>query len=460
MAILHSGPRLDSNGPPNRLLQLAHELAESSSRDEAHVAGATARLTALAPDAAELAILLSDRNPFVRSGAARWMRHLSNLPREAVDALRAAIYDQNPYVVQAALGSAAILKLESVRDDAHVCLEDSNPCVIHAAIFALGKLGPAEEGERLVRFLDSEEQHLQVAAVTALAQLGYQPAGPALLRRLEAICQLLGKHRSQLNLATRFLNALVALEYREAIPTLIRIAREEVGLRGLAVQALIELRAAEAAPALVPLLQQLQESCHEEKLCCRLLYLMTTVDYRFAMPLVRSFLNHRQPGIRCAAIKAVTAWKDREAIPLIREIARDDVSAFVRPVAVAALVDLGEAEVLADLERFATDSNALVRSATAEGLGRLLARVPEARPLLTQMIGDETLAVARVAQEALLKQPETEAASAAVESTGSALPACLREQAPAARAYLQRWRSERPPEPIASALATLLDALE
>jgi HEAT repeat protein len=458
MAILQPIPALDPNNPRGRYPLLAHELAESSSRDEAAVAAATARLTALAPTAAELATLLADRNPFVRSGAARWMRHLTQLPTEAIDALRAAIYDQNPYVVQAALGSAAILKLDSVRDDAHVCLEDSNPCVIHAAIFALGKLGPSDEGALLLRFLDSEEQHLQVAAVTALAQLDYKPAGPLLLRRLEAVCQLLGKHRSQLNLATRFLNALVTLEYREAIPTLVRIARDEVGLRGLAVQALIELRAAEAAPALVPLLQQLHESCHEEKLCCRLLYLMTAVDYRFAMPTVRSFLAHRQPGIRCAALKAVSAWNDREAIDDVRAIAAHDVSAFVRPVGVTALADLAGIEALADLERFSTDANALVRSATAEALGKLVSQTSEARAILSRMIGDEALAVARVAQEALLKAPE-ESPVATPCTERSPLPACLREQAPAARAYLQRWRSERPPEAIAAALDTLLEVL-
>jgi HEAT repeat protein len=339
-----------------------------------------------------------------------------------------------------------------------VCLEDSNPCVIHAAIFALGKLGPSDEGALLLRFLDSEEQHLQVAAVTALAQLDYKPAGPLLLRRLEAVCQLLGKHRSQLNLATRFLNALVTLEYREAIPTLVRIARDEVGLRGLAVQALIELRAAEAAPALVPLLQQLHDSCHEEKLCCRLLYMMTAVDYRFAMPTVRSFLAHRQPGIRCAALKAVSAWNDREAIDDVRAIAAHDVSAFVRPVGVTALADLAGIEALADLERFSTDANALVRSAKAEALGKLVSQTSEARAILSRMIGDEALAVARVAQEALLKAPE-ESPVATPCTERSPLPACLREQAPAARAYLQRWRSERPPEAIAAALDTLLEVL-
>ncbi|NBO92299.1 MAG: hypothetical protein EBV06_08330 [Planctomycetia bacterium] len=457
MATLDQTQEMDRSGVSGRLLRLAQELGDTSSRDENAVAGATARVTALAPTGEELAALMSDRNPFVRSGAARWMRHLSQVSQTAIDALRAAVYDQNPYVVQAALGSAGILKIESVRTDARNCLDDSNPCVIHAAIFALGKLGPSEMGELLLPFLDSDEQHVQVAAITAIGQLNYQPAIPLLIRRLEAVCELLTRHRSQLNVATRFLHTLVALEAREAIPLFIRIARDEVGLRGLAVQGLIELRAEEAAPALLPMLSQLLDSQHEEKLCCRLLYLMTVVDYRFAMPTVRAFLGHRQPGIRCAALKAVASWKDRDALDDIRLIASADVSAFVRPAAVTALADIGSTDVLEELDRLGSDANALVRVSVAEALGRLVPLPDQARATLTRLVRDEALAVARAAQEALLTQPVQVPTPPAV---GSALPASLREQASAARAYLRRWQSERPSPEVADALQILLSVLD
>ncbi|MFQ3651240.1 MAG: hypothetical protein SNJ75_12970, partial [Gemmataceae bacterium] len=114
---------------------------------------------------------------------------------------------------------------------------------------------------------------------------------------------------------------------------------------------------------------------------------------------------------------------------------------------------------LADLERFSMDSNTLVRTAAAEALGKLLDVAPESRTILNRMIGDEALAVARVAQEALLKAPQPPAAPP-LTAESSPLPADLREQAPAARAYLQRWRSHRPPEKIAVALDTLLEVLD
>lgn len=459
MATLRTAQDLEGLSPAaRRLLQLAQELADSSSRDEAVAASATTRLTALAPTADELATLLGDRNPFVRSGAARWMRHLPALPAGALDALRAAVYDQNPYVVQAALGSAGILHLEAVRDDARACLEDSNPCVTHAAIFALGKLGPAEEGAHLVRFLESPEQHLQVAAVTALGQLRYKPAADVLLRRLEATCELVGRHRSQLNLATRFIHALIALEARNAVPLLTRIARDEVGLRGLAVQALIEMRAEEAAPALVSLLGQLLESTHEEKLSCRLLYFMTAVDYRFAMPTVRAFLGHRQPGVRCAALKAVATWRDADATDAVRQMAFDDVSAFVRPTAVGSLAELAGPAALPDLEKLAGDANALVRAAVAEALGKMTPLPEPAREVLGRLVRDEALAVARAAQDVLLLQPVSPPPPPAEVTP---VPACLRDQASAARAFLKRWRNEVPAgEPdVAAALDVLLRVL-
>ncbi len=439
----------------SRLPDLALELANLSSRDEAASAAAATRLGALAPTADELASLLGERSPFVRSGAAKWLRHAGALPATAADALRAAIYDQNPFVVQAALGTAGVLRLDAARPDAQNCLEDSNPCVVHAAIFALGRLGPDSEGARIAPFLDHPEQHVQVAAATALAGLKYGGAAPALLKRLEAACGFAGRQRAQLGVAAKLISALVAMETREAVPLLVRIAREEVGLRGLAVQALIDLKAEEAAPALVPLLEQLLDSTHEERLCCRLLYLMTSADYRFAMSAVRAFIGHKQPGVRCAALKAAAGWGDTEAAEAVRQTAFADPSAFVRPVAVSALADLLGREALADLGRLAGDGNALVRGAVAAALGRL---GEAGRELLARLARDEAQAVARSAQEGLAGLPSLPEAEA---PAGPALvPPGLRAQAAAARAFLKRWLAEGAAEEIAGPLAAVVRALE
>ena len=210
---------------------------------------------------------------------------------------------------------------------------------------------------------------------------------------------------------------------------LVRIAQDEIGLRGMAVQALIDLRAEEAAPALLPLLNRLRDSAHEEKLCCSLLFLMTAVDYRFAMPDVRAFLGHRLAGVRCAALKAVARWQDGEAVETVRQMAREDGSAFVRPAAVTALADLLGAEALPDLETLAADANSLVRGAVAEALAGMPALPPRGASCSFALAADSAAPVARIASEALAVVARRRAPLAAVEREGGVGEAAGRARA-------------------------------
>jgi HEAT repeat protein len=443
---------------------IAQNLRELSSREIEVKAEAARRLNEQTPTAGELTVLMADRNPFVRSGAAWWLRnHAGDLPSDAVSALRAAIYDPNAHVVQAALGTAGVLRLEAARDDVLACLEDPSAGVIHGAIFALGRMGPAEMGSRIVPFLQHDESHLELAAVQALTNLRYRPAAAALIARLKACCGVVRRARSHFELPRRLIAALVGMESREAVSLLIEIARDEIGLRGMAVQALIELRAEEAGPALLPLLNRLLQSTTEEKLCNSLLYLMTTIDYRFAAADVRAFLDHKLAAVRCAALKAVCRWRDRESAAQVRQMARQDASAFVRPVAVTALVDLVGAEAVADLDELANDANTLVRAAVAEAINRLDPLPESAQAILTRLAADPAANVERTAREGLDRQSRP-VTTASCEG-GSPLPSDLRDQAAAARAFLLRWRSELTTAPaderqrIEQALATLLGVL-
>src|SRR5260370_23903154 len=115
-------PRRDAESPARRILLVAQNLRELSSRESGVSAEASARLQELAPTSGELTVLLGDRNPFVRSGAGWWLRnHPGDLPSDAINALRAAIYDPNPHVVQAALGTVGVARLEVARDDVLSC---------------------------------------------------------------------------------------------------------------------------------------------------------------------------------------------------------------------------------------------------------------------------------------------------------------------------------------------------
>jgi HEAT repeat protein len=454
----------ERENPARRILHVAQNLRELGSRDVAVAGAAAERLNDLAPTVGELTVLLGDRNPFIRSGSAWWLRNYpGELPTDTLNALRAGIYDTNGHVVQASLGTVGVLRIQAARDDVLVCLDDANPGVVHGAIFALGRLGPAESGAQLVRFLESSESHLELAAVQALTNLRYAPAVPLMIGRLEGCCGVLRRARPHFELPRRLIHSIVTMEGRAAIPLLIRIAQDEIGLRGMAVQALIDLRAEEAGPALLPLLTRLQGSVHEEKLCCSLLYLMTAIDYRFAMVEVRNFLEHKLAGVRCAALKAVARWHDRDAAERARAMAREDPSAFVRPVAVGALVELVGEAALPDLDELAGDANTLVRSAVAEALGKRTPLPAAGQAILARLAADTAGPVARAAREALERQPVAAAAVPALPA--GLLPAALCEQAAAARAFLLRWQADLPDGPaeerarIAQALATLLGVL-
>jgi HEAT repeat protein len=448
-----------------RALHIAQNLRDLSARAAHRTESAAARLAELAPTTAELLPLLHDRDPFVRSGAARQLRHAgATAPPEALDALLSAIDDANDHVVEAALGSLGVLRSAAARAEVRACLDDPNPRVAHAAVFALGRIGPAEEGRHLVRFLTSERYHLQVTAVHALTQLRYAPAIPALMALLEKCRGATRACRADFELPRRVFHALVVLRAEEAVPLLVRLAQTEVGLRGLAVQALIDLRAEAAAPALLPLLSKLFDSQHEERLTHGLLYLITVVDYRFAQPEVRRFLGHRLGGVRCSALKAVGRWQDVESAAQVRAMCHSDPGAFVRPCAVACLGRLLGAEALPDLRVLAADANTLVRAAVADALGRLAPLPAEGLALLTRLLDDEPVAPA--ARAALARHDvaaPTVAAPSPVAAGTARLPAELRAQAPAARAFLRQWQAGLAAGDEASelrqALGQLLEAL-
>jgi HEAT repeat protein len=453
-----------------RKLHLAQNLRDLSLRHIGLRAAASGRLEESPPTEAELVDLLADPDPYVRAGAAQWTRHLEGEPSAAlVHAIRSAIHDPNPHIAHNALGSVALLRLTAAREDVRMSLDDGDANVAHAAIFALGKIGPAEEGAHLLRFLQRREQHLVVGAVTALGELRYAPAAPVLLAKLEQ-CRGIdrqGQGQRAFLLPQRCINALVALQVREAIPLLIRIVEDETGLRRMAVQGLIGLRAREAAPALLPLLKRLLDGDGiDEKLCCNLLLLMTAVDYRFAQRDVRGWLYHRMSGVRCAALRATALWHDGEAVALVQNMAHHDPSAFVRPVAVSALAELLGIVALADLETLAGDPNSLVRGAVAEALGMIAGLPPEGRHLLVRLALDSAGPVVRAAREALRRIPDAPAAPLVEEAPPlPLLPPALREQASAARAFLHCWQTDLPALPVPqrgeleSALRTLLRAL-
>ena len=68
-------PRRDRDTPARRILLIAQNLRELSSRDVSVASAAAGRLDELVPTTGELSVLLNDHNPFIRSGAAWWLRN-------------------------------------------------------------------------------------------------------------------------------------------------------------------------------------------------------------------------------------------------------------------------------------------------------------------------------------------------------------------------------------------------
>jgi hypothetical protein len=134
-------------------------------------------------------------------------------------------------------------------------------------------------------------------------------------------------------------------------------------------------------------------------------------------------------------------------------------------VAVAGLVDLLGDQVLTDLEELATDANTLVRVAVAEALGKRIPLPAAAHAVLARLAADQAAPVARAAQEALARQPESPVPVPIASESNRLLPSALVEQAAAARAFLARWQAELPAQPseertrVEQALTTLLEVL-
>jgi HEAT repeat protein len=458
--LFRHGP--ESDPARKRLAVIAQNLRDLCSRDSIVATAAGERLAELAPATDELLVLLNDRDQYIRAGAAQRLRHAAaDEGPLVVEALRAIVHVSSDRVVEPALGSLGYLRATAALDDIRSFLEDRNPRVIHAAVYALGRLGFPDEGRHLVRFLAANEYHLVVTTLNSIVQLRYTAAVPAIMDRLSECLGTVRRTRQHFDLPRKLISALVTLKANESVPLLVRIAQEEIGVRSLAVQALIDLKVPEAAPPLLPLLSRLVDSQHEERLCTGLLHLMYSLDYRFALSEIRRFLHHRLPPVRNAAVKIISHWHDRESVERIRAMCHQDASAFVRPVAVAALGRLIGAEALPDFQALSADSNTLVRETVARAVGRLRPLPPEGRTLLEELRQDP--AAGRIASNALAYHDslggEPVSIPLPLPVPVGPLPPELQNQATAARSFLLEWRRHLTTRPGAGALLGAIETL-
>jgi HEAT repeat protein len=412
-------------------------LIELHSNNPHHRSNAARRLGELKAEPEALLAAIDDPNGFVRSAAAEALGHAATRPNpEIIEALLSAIDDSNDYVCAAAVNSLGLLHVQSAIDQILPCLEDRNPLVVQAAILALARLSPPDMAEKLASFLDSEIYPIHLAAVRAVSLMGYKAAGEQIKTRLEMLVK--DPARQDLKLARLYIDTLVRLETRPAIPLLIEIARNEVGLRSAGVEALIALNVDEAAPVLAPLL-----SDPSNKLRRHLVELMVRSNFKAVLPYIRPMLKEHAISLRETALVAISRWKDTASTDAVRWMCFHDPNPFVRPQAINTLVDLLGEEAVTDLVTLAQDVNLNVQRVAIYHLARARTLPPEARVILNRLAQSPDLAEA--VRTALVAQPVT--STTPITETGTSIPLipiAIQDDLDYPLDRLQTWQADLP----------------
>ncbi|WP_322823168.1 S1 RNA-binding domain-containing protein [Chloroflexus sp.] len=331
----------DYEGDPSRdrlsalLTDQLEELARAiHSPDQLARARAASRLVTLDVDP-ELALpALHHRRAMVREVAAEAIGYSSKqLSPTVIDALLSAIDDPKPFVAAAAIRTLGRRQVALAHAQITACLDDSEPPIVAAAITALAHLGDHTLTVTLPDFLNSQHLIIRIAAAEAAGILRSVNAVPDLLRLLEDCID--AWHERQQHIPSRAasvaMQALARLQARAAIPLLVEIACYVVGLRTLAVRTLIQLQAIEAAPALLPLLNEKGRHLLNE-----VIRFFHVTGYRAAAPELRAFLERavvrHRPLIK-KVLNILVEWQDREALPIIINLATNDQSAEIRAYA-------------------------------------------------------------------------------------------------------------------------------
>lgn len=438
-------------------------LIELHSTNPHNRSNAARRLGELRAGTEALLEALEDPNGFVRSAAAEALGHIASEPSpEVIEALLSAIDDSNDYVCAAAINSLGLLRSSEVTDQLLPCLEDRNPLVVQAAILALARIAPPDIAGKLVPFLGSEQYVIHLAATRAVGLLNYFEAGEQIRERLVSLIK--DPNRQDLKLARLYIDTLVKLGTRSAIPLLIEIARNEVGLRSAAVEALIELNAEEAAPVLAPLL-----SDPSNKLRRYLVELMIRSNFRAALPFIRPMLKDLTITLRETALAAIGRWQDLASTDTVRNMCYHDPNPFLRPQAINVLVDLIGEQALPDLIALTNDVNVHVQRTAAYHLARAKALPPEGRAALARLAQNPDLGEA--IQAALTSQPLiADGLQAEPELTQPTLPPSIQANREMLLDRLQTWQADLPGSSgditlleiarIDEALSTLIIALK
>lgn len=288
--------------------------------------------------------------PGVRAAAARALAHVA--AADAIPALQGACTDEDfwvRYYAARSLGRHGRVEVMPALLD--LAQHDAVPPVRIAAIDAVGEIGGDERAVHVLgSFVTHDDPAIAAAAITALGAIR-TPAGlEPLLRALEA------------DDPDRRLAALEALSRRAAaaaVPSVLHLAHEDPDrrVRERAVDSLARIASPDAVAALIGLAE-------DGRRRTEVTAALSTLGPEH-VPWIGRGLEHRDPGVRCTVVEALSRMRHPAATPLLVSTL-DDPAPSVRVAATQALSRLDR--------RRSVPSNGMVTAAGRHDAARWIGR--------------------------------------------------------------------------------------
>jgi HEAT repeat protein len=365
--------------PPADVARVRRALTRLHSRHWRDREEALKRLAEAGARAELIAPSLRDRFPEVRIAAIVALGRTTEGELTVVTHhLLSAIDDPDARVVAEAIRTLTFLRVEQARPEIIAVLDgwcraaaarpaDRHPfCVARAAVAFLAELGPPEAAEHFLPLLGLPWREIRGLGRWGIGCLRYTPAAPALIGAVERLAGLESRSHADAEEARSSIRVLRRLQAHEAVPVLLRVAREAVGLRSAAVEALTRIDPERAAAELVDMLAD-----PGARLRRALLRLMAKGAPAATLPRIRPMLADSRHLVRSAALKVVARLKDLGSTEEVRRLCAGDPSPDVRSVAVEALVTILGEGAIPMLESLAEDTNANIQKSARRHLERL-----------------------------------------------------------------------------------------
>lgn len=304
----------------------------------------------------------------------RRYRHHDYQP-ENVDALFAALEDDNPSVRSKATEMLGYLPLAAVEERLLDLLGDEQTLVRGKAAEALGHLQSQRAVPQLLRLLQQENAFfVRRLAARALTQIHAPDALPTLLAQLG---------QADAVIRARLAEALGYLQDARAAASLLDLLRRDnaAPVRWRAAEALGHLQVEEAQPELIAVLRQ----DADPSVRSRAAEALGQYDGERVLPeLLRALTQDSFPAVRWRAAEALGHQCRYEAVPYLLSALKDDVDNAVRWSAAEALGKLRDPHaVMPLLVAVQADRDPSVRWSAARALGQL--KDPQAVPVLLRV---------------------------------------------------------------------------